>query len=970
MGSCIFPRTRAAALGVAISIGVVVLSSLIGVLQRTEGQPVATSSATFTAVEDTYVKDTSPNSNYGQRSTLEADNAPSVKRILLRFNLSGIPDGASIISGTLSMYVTNASVQAGLIHAVSGGWSEATTTWSNAPAVGTQIGQLASPAVVGSWASGGVTSSVTGNGAVDFYLVTPSSDSVSHNSSEAASNRPTLVVEWLDPTGTPLLTGIPTPTPTAASTPTATPTPTVSLDEILIFTPTDDAYVRADIPLANFGLATSLQVDGSPQKDFLLKFTVTGLNERQPTSAKLRLYAMDPSGKGGDFHRAADATWSETTVTWNDAPAGDAAVIASLGSVSVNTWYEIDLASLVRGDGIVSLRVTSTSSNGADYSSSDGAAQFAPQLVVSAPRTGEAPTPTPTSTPIPTPGPDPVFVGAGDIASCSSTGDEASANLLDAIPGTVFTLGDNAYPDATDAQFANCYGPSWGRHKARTQPSAGNHEYQTLGASGYFNYFGAAAGDPSRGYYSYNLGAWHIIALNSNCLQVGGCDAGSPQEQWLRNDLAANRATCTLAYWHHPRFSSGRSGNLSSMKPFWQALYDYDADVVLVGHDHDYERFAPQDPSGNLDLAKGIVEFVAGTGGASHGVAGTLKPNSQVFNNDAFGVLKLVLHPTSYDWEFVPEAGRTFTDSGSANCVTTTASQQQTNLLENVPSATGYRYGAKDDQGNSMDTLKIIENPQGGYLGVYHALVNGVFQTKVATSTDLLSWTYRADLDAHASQATLARLSDDGYLVAYEKDSASENWVRFRYYADLASLLAGSFQEEFDAPRTLAPSAEGTPNIYSALLAPDIQHSQIDVGFHYFRDADVDRQARGTLTNFSSWTTGAETHLNQLFEALGTQGNVGDRDYTVFRGKEFNVHEGQLVQGDWASWRVYLYDYELDSVGALNVRTHGGSTAFGNPTFTNITSPNGRPAVVVTYFVFAQGAAAGEAGELIFYREY
>jgi hypothetical protein len=263
----------------------------------------------------------------------------------------------------------------------------------------------------------------------------------------------------------------------------------------------------------------------------------------------------------------------------------------------------------------------------------------------------------------------PILVGAGDIADCSSTGDEATANLLDGIAGTVFTLGDNVYNSGTDTEFTNCYNPSWGRHKARTFPSPGNHDYQTAGASGYFNYFGAAAGDPTKGYYSYNLGKWHIISLNSMCgdTSVGGCGDTSPMVSWLKQDLAANPTACTLAYWHHPLFSSGVFGN-TMMKPSWDALYAANADVVLSGHDHGYERFAPQDPNGVADPAKGLREFVVGTGGESHFAFTDILANSEVHNGDTFGVLKLTLNATGYDWQFVPEAGKTFTDSGSGSC--------------------------------------------------------------------------------------------------------------------------------------------------------------------------------------------------------------------------------------------------------------------------------------------------------------
>jgi hypothetical protein len=267
----------------------------------------------------------------------------------------------------------------------------------------------------------------------------------------------------------------------------------------------------------------------------------------------------------------------------------------------------------------------------------------------------------------PSPG-DPVLVGAGDIADCSSLGDEATAALLGGISGTVFTTGDNAYDTGTSDEFANCYNPSWGQFKARTKPTVGNHEYETPGASGYFGYFGAAAGDPLKSYYSYDLGGWHVISLNSMCEEVGGCGPDSPMVDWLEQDLAANPSSCTLAYFHHPLFSSGENGNDLTMKPSWDALYAAGAEVVLNGHDHDYERFAPQTPDGVADPAQGIREFVVGTGGKSHRPFGAVQLNSEVRNADTYGVLKLTLHPESYDWQFVPEAGKTFTDFGTDEC--------------------------------------------------------------------------------------------------------------------------------------------------------------------------------------------------------------------------------------------------------------------------------------------------------------
>src|SRR6267378_2555120 len=202
---------------------------------------------------------------------------------------------------------------------------------------------------------------------------------------------------------------------------------------------------------------------------------------------------------------------------------------------------------------------------------------------------------------------DPVLVGAGDIASCDAlAGAEATARLIDKIPGTVFAAGDLAYPDGSAENFANCYGPTWGRFKDRTRPAPGNHEYNSAGASGYVRYFRDAAGDPSKEYYSYDLGQWHIIALNSECLQVGGCDAASPQGRWLQQDLKNRVAGCTLAYFHKPLFSSGLAhGNDLQMKFLWDMLYHAGADVVINGHDHDYERFAPQDPDGKPDPEHG-----------------------------------------------------------------------------------------------------------------------------------------------------------------------------------------------------------------------------------------------------------------------------------------------------------------------------------------------------------------------------
>jgi hypothetical protein len=270
----------------------------------------------------------------------------------------------------------------------------------------------------------------------------------------------------------------------------------------------------------------------------------------------------------------------------------------------------------------------------------------------------------------------PVLIAAGDIGDCNSRGDEATAALVRDIAGTVATLGDNAYETGSRQEFSRCYDPTWGSEKARTRPAAGNHDYETRNAKGYFDYFGQAAGNRGEGYYSYDLGAWHIVVLNSNCEQVGGCGTSSRQGRWLRADLAAHPATCTIAYWHHPLFSSGTEhGGDEAMRPVWQALYDAGADVVLSAHEHNYERFAPQDPFGRFDRNRGIRQFVVGTGGSSHYAFGRILETSEARNAETFGVLVLTLHPASYDWVFVPvgsrlrgNAERSFPDSGSADC--------------------------------------------------------------------------------------------------------------------------------------------------------------------------------------------------------------------------------------------------------------------------------------------------------------
>ena len=257
-----------------------------------------------------------------------------------------------------------------------------------------------------------------------------------------------------------------------------------------------------------------------------------------------------------------------------------------------------------------------------------------------------------------------VLVGASDMGTCSNSNDEATAKLLDAIDGTVMTLGDAAYTGGSAAEYTNCFHPTWGRHKSRIRPAIGERDYATTGAAGYFGYFGEAAGAPSEGWYSYDLGEWHVIVLNSETSMKDS----SPQMVWLRQDLTNNVRACTIAYWHDPRFYSGSSAPRSALEPAWRILYAAGADVVVNGHTRFYERFAPQRPDAVADPGYGIRQFISGLGGTGTTSFSSRAPNSEIIDRSAYGVLKLTLNSGSYDWQFVPIAGKTFTDAGTGTC--------------------------------------------------------------------------------------------------------------------------------------------------------------------------------------------------------------------------------------------------------------------------------------------------------------
>lgn len=467
--------------------------------------------------------------------------------------------------------------------------------------------------------------------------------------------------------------------------------------------PADDAYVRADQPGTNFGTSTGLEVDGSPIKISYLKFDLSNVSSTNLISAKLSLKIIDSSTSTQNVKLVDDTSWNETTINNNNKPALGATINTFKDGKSGN-WLEIDLTPTVIATvgQLLSVGIDSTGNDGIDFNSKEASIDQ-PVLVLEyqsldtpspTPSASPLPTDTPTPTPTPTPLPDtdPVIVAAGDIAcdpssssfnggagSTSSCHMLATANLISNInPTAVLLLGDNQYYCGSLSAFQQSYDLSWGKFKSVTRPSVGNHEYLTsggtgcdasnTGAAGYFTYFGATAGNPSQGYYSYDIETWHMIVINTQCSSAGGCSATSPQGRWLAADLAAHTNSCVLAYYHIPLFSSGGRANNNS-KALFQILYDNNADVVLTGHDHLYERFAPQDANGNYDPVRGIREFVVGTGGANHtSFTSTIWPNSEVRNDQTFGVLKMTLRPTGYDWVFVSEIGKTFTDSGSQEC--------------------------------------------------------------------------------------------------------------------------------------------------------------------------------------------------------------------------------------------------------------------------------------------------------------
>ena len=922
------PAVRSAFWPAAIA-GAFILLTLIALPGGSGGEVTVT--VPFAASEDTFVKSTRPTTNYGQDDALEADTSPSHKRILLRFQVTGIPPSGVVRSATLRMFVVDESDRSGTVYRVVGPWDERSAKWENAPSIGSEAGRFPGSASEDQWKEADVRSAVTGNGNVEFYILTTSTNGVDYSSTEADQHPPTLVVSWSTSGSQPQPTPSPTPTPAPATgpqpLPTAGPTPvaglgrtyyvdsasgndsnsgtsesaawrslgrassfTLSPGDRLLFkrggawsgtltiseSGTSDkpvfvgSYGSGALPVIQGGsdcvivsgtriIVSQLQVsncgwagvkfpsgsgfnrlDGSLITGNVAGVyvssgasdnTVVGNTIRDNTKMSVLTpggdddsgafgvllngdrtevahntisghdtfsydYVRDGAavevygGQGNHVHhnlaidnetfselgnsRSRDNTFAynvvrsslsksfflvtrgsgsgygpvantkllnNTVVMTGNASqgfvchAGCNSSILSMrnnviqavvkvgyadgsfdedyniyagGQVQFNTGSHtmvtnpmfINAAAgdlhLASGSPAIDSAVTSgylvdfdgalvpSDGNGDGVVATDRGAFEKNSGPVAAPPPTPGPTPAPTPAPPPTGGGgEAVLVGAGDIAGCGTNGDEATANLLDNIPGTVFTLGDSVYEDGTAQQFADCYNPSWGRHKARTKPVVGNHEYHTAGGSGYYGYFRDAAtplqpGCTSgcKGWYSYNTGSWHVIVLNSECSTSYQACNMSEMDQWLRADLAANPAACTVAMWHRPVLTIGPHNNdEGSLKPLWRILHDNNVDLVLNGHEHSYQRYAPLNREANgVDTARGIRQIVVGTGGkglTTSSRAGST-PGLEVWQDastaNTLGVLKLTLRDGNFGWQFVPVAGKSFSDSGSGNC--------------------------------------------------------------------------------------------------------------------------------------------------------------------------------------------------------------------------------------------------------------------------------------------------------------
>jgi hypothetical protein len=443
---------------------------------------------------------------------------------------------------------------------------------------------------------------------------------------------------------------------------------------------TEDTFTAQGSPGTNYGSSGSMTVNGpAGERRAYIKFTVTGIPAgATEVRAVLRLWAST-SSSATFTARAVASSWSESTLTWNTQPPLGTA-LASVTGVTAGQYDEFDVSGHVAGNGTYALAVTGSGTR-ARFVSTESSARTPPELGL---------TWTPPTTPPAAGVDDPVVAAAGDIAcqppatrTSTACHHQDTASLL-AVGDydAVLPLGDLQYECGEPSAYQAVYDPSWGQFRSKSHPAAGDNEYgsatcATPGASGYFSYFEGAASpnqpdctSACRGYYSYELGNWHVVVLNTNCSQpgVGGCSSSSAQGRWLAADLAAHPNQCILAYWHLPRWKE--NGTVSSTPSYFAtALYNAGAEIILSGNNHFYTRFAPQNPAGAADPTNGIRQFIVGTGGKSlHGLSSNPDPQVEARQSTTYGILELTLHPEGYSWRFVPESGRTFTDSGSQSC--------------------------------------------------------------------------------------------------------------------------------------------------------------------------------------------------------------------------------------------------------------------------------------------------------------
>lgn len=636
----------------------------------------AAAATTVVASADAYVQADVPSSNFGSATTLSTRASGGDKPAQLAFVKFTVPSLPASATVRLQLFTYSTTSTGADVYTAANSWTESGVTWSNAPATSAKVATMA-PLSSNTWATVDLSSVITASGTYTLALKTTSTLSKQFASREVSASAPRLVI---DSTATSTATSSPSTTATPSSSPTGTTT-SVALASA-------DAYVRSDQASTNYGTAYVLGAEAAssttPHIVSYLRFAVSGLSGTV-VSATLQVYSYATSTQGITASTA-PTSWTETGITYANRPA----VGTALGNagMTLNTWTNVDVTPAVTGNGTIGLALTTTRTTNNQMASREASAT-PPKLVIVT--SGSSTTTTTTTAPATTGSSGgATIVAAGDIScppskspTSTTCQQQATSDIAVALrPDAVLPLGDEQYEKGSLSDFASQYGPSWGRMNSISHPIPGNHEYGYIGSSieptggtGYFTYFGDRSHPQDSGcttnctsWYSYDVGSWHLIALDSQCAVVGGCNPGNPQYNWLKADLAAHPNQCTLAYWHIPLYSSS-SDHQPDMTSMYQLLYDKNADVILTGHAHFYERFGPQDAAGNADGARGIPQFIVGTGGRSFfSIRPTPSANSVARIPNTFGVLKMTLSNGAYSWNFVPANAGGSTDSGTATC--------------------------------------------------------------------------------------------------------------------------------------------------------------------------------------------------------------------------------------------------------------------------------------------------------------